>query len=228
MLTLQCKKGDDNDATTDAVSSYSWAIPPWSIVGQRGWLEGLHADTRGAAPFFLETPASSVFSVVFSSTGCQNGKEGRSADHRVLGRGQHSIARSAGHRGAGDTSGGTEEMRRQTGHVEVHPGAGSRVRGRLVPGSTRGLICVTFTGAPRVEPAPSGLRGTQTEATEPGSGGGWKGSEMRSRAWWLPGWGGGAGAGRRPQSGFQAEVGGPISEMGPHGKTDSGEMGREL
>lgn len=94
MLTLQCKKGDDNDVTTDAVSSYSWAIPPWSIVGQRGWLEGLHADTRGAAPFFLETPASSVFSVVFSSTGCQNGKEGRSADHRVLGRGQHSLNRT--------------------------------------------------------------------------------------------------------------------------------------
>lgn len=102
----------------------------------------------GAAPYFLEAPASSGFSAVFSSTGCQNGNEGRSAAHRVLGRGQHSISGSADHRGAGDTSGGTEEMREQRGHVEVRSGAGRRVRGRPAPGSTRGLTCVTPTGAP--------------------------------------------------------------------------------
>ena len=171
-----------------------------------------------------------MFSIAFSSTGCQNGKKGRSADCRVSGRGRHSIARPTDHKRGWKHKlvEGQKEMNRQRGHMEVHPGTGRCVRGCPVPGSTRRLICVTLTVAPRMEPAPGLSREcrlkqqsqdqavagrAQRHEAEPG--GHWAGKEG-------PVWG------RRPQSGFQAEVGGPTSDMGPQGKTDLGELGQEL
>ena len=134
--------------------------PQWASGD--GWQVSMQTPV-GAAPYFLENqhPRVSMFSIAFSSTGCQNGKKGRSADRRVSGRGWHPIARPTDHKRGWEHKlvEGQKEMNGQRGHMEVHPGTGHCVRGCPVPGSTRGLICVTLRGAPRMEPAPSGFHG---------------------------------------------------------------------